>query len=68
MRKHTTAAALAFFGAVLAAPQSAAVAGEPDSILYRFHSGRDGLSPSSTLVPDDAGNLYGTASFGGGSP
>jgi uncharacterized repeat protein (TIGR03803 family) len=68
MRKPTTAAALAFCGAILAAPQSAAVAGEPDSILYRFHSGRDGLSPSSTLVPDAAGNLYGTASYGGGTP
>jgi len=71
MRKAATVAprlaALAVFSAVLVVPHAAA-AGHADLILYRFHGGRDGLSPSSTLVPDAAGNLYGTASFGGGSP
>jgi uncharacterized repeat protein (TIGR03803 family) len=71
MRKAATVAprlaALAVFSAVLVVPHAAA-AGQADLILYRFHGGRDGLSPSSTLVPDAAGNLYGTASFGGGSP
>jgi len=31
------------------------------TVLYRFHGGRDGASPNSRLVLDDAGNLYGTA-------
>jgi uncharacterized repeat protein (TIGR03803 family) len=33
--------------------------------LYTFQGGDDGASPSSTLVMDSAGNLYGETSFGG---
>jgi uncharacterized repeat protein (TIGR03803 family) len=36
-----------------------------ESILHNFGSGKDGSSPSTALVFDSAGNLYGTTSFGG---
>lgn len=35
------------------------------SILYIFQNGTDGRAPSGGLVFDNAGNLYGTTSFGG---
>jgi hypothetical protein len=60
-----TGAAL-FALAALAIP-AAAAADAPTKILYRFHGGADGFSPSSSLVADPAGNLYGTASYGGGT-
>jgi uncharacterized repeat protein (TIGR03803 family) len=34
-------------------------------VIYSFQSGSDGNSPISNLVPDIAGNLYGTTSEGG---
>jgi uncharacterized repeat protein (TIGR03803 family) len=36
-----------------------------DTVLYSFTGGTDGGSPTSTLVFDAAGNLYGTTSAGG---
>jgi uncharacterized repeat protein (TIGR03803 family) len=36
------------------------------TILYSFKSGKDGYLPSGNLVFDDAGNLYGATTFGGG--
>ena len=36
-----------------------------ESILHSFKEGTDGASPTSTLVFDAAGNLYGTTSMGG---
>lgn len=36
-----------------------------ESILYSFTGGGDGANPSSGLIMDSAGNLYGTASGGG---
>ncbi len=36
-----------------------------DTVLYSFQGGADGGSPTSTLVFDAAGNLYGTTSAGG---
>jgi len=36
-----------------------------EKVLHSFTGGRDGTSPSSTLIFDAAGNLYGTAEFGG---
>jgi uncharacterized repeat protein (TIGR03803 family) len=36
-----------------------------ERILYSFQNGSDGNSPISNLVPDAAGNLYGTTSEGG---
>lgn len=37
------------------------------TVLYHFQGGSDGESPYSTLVFDNAGNLYGTTAIGGGS-
>jgi uncharacterized repeat protein (TIGR03803 family) len=37
-----------------------------ESILYSFTGGRDGAGPLAALIMDNSGNLYGTASFGGG--
>jgi hypothetical protein len=36
----------------------------PETVLYSF-TGPDGPSPSSSLVFDSAGNLYGTTTGGG---
>ncbi len=36
-----------------------------ESVLYSFKTGTDGNSPTSTLVFDGRGNLYGTTSAGG---
>jgi uncharacterized repeat protein (TIGR03803 family) len=38
-----------------------------ETILYKFSGGSDGKYPSSGLVSDSAGNLYGTTSQGGSS-
>jgi uncharacterized repeat protein (TIGR03803 family) len=47
------------------APGPSVVAGWKDTLLYSFQGSTDGGSPTSTLVFDAAGNLYGTASAGG---
>jgi uncharacterized repeat protein (TIGR03803 family) len=39
-----------------------------ENIVYDFQYGDDGYQPVSTLVFDSAGNIYGTAWLGGGSP
>ena len=36
-----------------------------ETVLYSFKGGTDGASPSSALVMDASGNLYGTTSYGG---
>lgn len=36
-----------------------------ESVLYSFGTGTDGNTPSSSLIMDDAGNLYGTTYSGG---
>ena len=41
--------------------------GWSETILYSFTGGADGASPEGTLALDAAGNLYGVATFGGGS-
>lgn len=41
--------------------------GYAESVLHSFGGGGDGVNPSSGLIMDNAGNLYGTTSFGGGS-
>ena len=35
--------------------------------LHRFRSGGDGAMPYAGLIPDNAGNLYGTTWRGGGA-
>jgi len=42
-------------------------AGGKETILHTFTGGPDGGNPYAGLVKDPAGNLYGTASFGGGT-
>ena len=39
--------------------------GNKEVVLYSFKGGTDGSNPTSTLVFDAAGNLYGTTSMGG---
>jgi uncharacterized repeat protein (TIGR03803 family) len=36
-----------------------------ETLLYSFRGGSDGSYPNSALVPDSAGNLYGTTDHGG---
>jgi uncharacterized repeat protein (TIGR03803 family) len=36
-----------------------------ETVLYKFAAGLDGRSPQASVIPDAAGNLYGTT-FGGG--
>ncbi|HLY07359.1 MAG TPA: choice-of-anchor tandem repeat GloVer-containing protein [Rhizomicrobium sp.] len=38
-----------------------------ERIVYAFTGGADGANPAASLVADNAGNLYGTAGFGGDS-
>ena len=37
-----------------------------ETVLYSFTGGADGANPFAGLIRDEAGNLYGTASAGGG--
>jgi uncharacterized repeat protein (TIGR03803 family) len=41
--------------------------GWTESILHSFQGGNDGEQPSSSLIFDQAGNLYGTTAEGGGN-
>jgi uncharacterized repeat protein (TIGR03803 family) len=38
---------------------------QTESVLYAFQGGNDAAQPQASLVADSAGNLYGTAPFGG---
>lgn len=38
-----------------------------ERVLYAFQGGTDGANPAGSLIADSAGNLYGTAGFGGDS-
>jgi uncharacterized repeat protein (TIGR03803 family) len=38
-----------------------------ETVLYSFTGGTDGASPEGSLTLDQAGNLYGTTTYGGGS-
>ena len=46
-------------------PAPNALAGWKDAVLYSFQGGTDASFPTSTLVFDAAGDLYGTSSTGG---
>ena len=51
-----------------ATPCKAALCFWTETVLYRFSGFSDGLYPNAEVVFDQRGNLYGTASGGGGSP
>lgn len=36
-----------------------------ETVLYRFHGGKDGANPYADVIMDKAGNLYGTTLLGG---
>jgi uncharacterized repeat protein (TIGR03803 family) len=38
-----------------------------ETILYSFQGGMDGAGPAAALLPDSAGDLFGTTEYGGGS-
>lgn len=61
VRSAALAAALV---AITIIPVSASAANEV--VVHNFVHGQDGMTPQSGLVRDGAGNLYGTAEFGGG--
>ena len=56
---------LSLFAGVLLAASAASAATPQESVLYSFQGGNDGAFPSSNLVADKQGNLYGTTEFGG---
>lgn len=41
---------------------------QTESVLYSFQSGADGINPSTGLIADSAGNLFGTTTDGGSGP
>jgi len=53
--------------AILIAAAPTFLVAQTENILYRFQAGSDGSCPSSALVADQAGNLYGTTVYGGGT-
>lgn len=55
-------------GTVFLLSQSTSPAGGwTETTLHSFHGGNDGAFPSSELMMDSAGNLYGTTTLGGAS-
>jgi uncharacterized repeat protein (TIGR03803 family) len=53
--------------AVVAVILADAARAQTETVLHTFHGHKDGDTPTSGLVPDEAGNLYGTTLFGGDS-
>ena len=46
---------------------STLAAAQKEATVHNFKSGTDGAFPTSSLIADSSGNLYGTTSEGGGS-
>jgi uncharacterized repeat protein (TIGR03803 family) len=44
---------------------SARAFAQTENVLYSFQGGNDGINPSTGLIADSAGNLFGTTSDGG---
>jgi uncharacterized repeat protein (TIGR03803 family) len=38
-----------------------------ETVLHTFTGGNDGMNPTAGLIMDNSGNLYGTATYGGGT-
>ena len=58
---------LAISVGVLLFMDSALANADTENVLYNFQGGNDGTNPSTGLVADSAGNLYGTTTEGGGA-
>lgn len=54
-------------GVVFKLAPKGAGGGYTESVLYAFSGGSDGSNPAGALLLDGAGNLYGTAPYGGSS-
>lgn len=54
-----------FLTCVIAALYAVAAYGSTEKVIYSFAGGSDGELPSSNLIADSKGNLYGTTSEGG---
>ena len=62
----TIARSLVVFAAMMMSVGSAIASGPTERVLHRFRGGSDGSAPSTDLIADKAGNLYGTTTNGGG--
>ena len=62
MRRRSLVSVAALLVGLGPASQAATV-----TVLYSFAGGADGAVPTSELLADAGGNLYGTTSQGGGS-
>jgi uncharacterized repeat protein (TIGR03803 family) len=58
---------LTALGFVLVCSGSAYASSSKEEVLFRFNGTTDGYNPQGTLIADNAGNLYGTTEYGGGS-
>ena len=47
---------------------ASAAAAQTYSVIHSFSGSADGSTPNSTMIMDQAGNLYGTTSYGGAQP
>ena len=47
---------------------AAAASGQTFRVIHTFSGAADGSTPNATMVMDQAGNLYGTTSYGGAQP
>ena len=56
---------LALAAALGAAPSAP---GQTFRVIHTFSGSADGSTPNATMVMDQAGNLYGTTSYGGAQP
>ncbi len=60
-------AALAIFAVTLLVTSTWASTNWYEKVLHSFGNGTDGYMPSTSLIFDAAGNLYGTTQYGGGA-
>jgi uncharacterized repeat protein (TIGR03803 family) len=58
----------AIFIGVLCFTASTIAAAQTEKVLYSFQGGNDGTNPSTGLMADSAGNLFGTTTDGGSGP